>query len=226
MKARITIPDNLSEVSLVQYQDFLKKSENLEGDDLNVQMLSSFCAVDKDIVKTFKASDVNEFSTILNNMFNSDYPFYPKFKIDGVEFGFIPDLEDMSFGEYVDLDSYISDWSKMHKAMAILYRPITKKYKEKYEIEKYESSDKYSEVMKLMPLSCAFGSVVFFYRLGNDLLKAIPQFLEKQMKELTEISPNKANSISNGVGTEQFTNLLKEMSGDLTKLLQLDWRQP
>ena len=39
----------------------------------------------------------------------------------GVEYGFIPNLDDMSFGEYVDLDTYIGDWQNIHRAMAVLY---------------------------------------------------------------------------------------------------------
>jgi hypothetical protein len=28
----------------------------------------------------------------------------------------------MSFGEYIDLDTYIGDWDNIEKAMAVLYR--------------------------------------------------------------------------------------------------------
>ena len=49
---------------------------------------------------------------------------------DEVEFGFIPKLDNISLGEFVDLDSYMSDWDNMHKAMAVLYRPVT--FRKKY----------------------------------------------------------------------------------------------
>lgn len=226
MKAKIHIPESLNEVSLVQYQDFLSKSEGMQDERLKKQLVSSFCKIDFNLVDTIRITDILEFSDIIDKMFDSEFPFIPKFKIDGASFGFIPNLEEMTFGEYVDLDNYIGDWSKMHKAMAILFRPITKEYKGKYQIEDYENSDKYAEVMKLMPLSCAFGAVVFFYRLGNELLKAIPHFLEKQIAEMNkEISPNKHNSINNGDGIQQSINLLRATLEDLTKSLHLDWRQ-
>ena len=225
MKGRLIVPENLNEISLVQYQHFLKQSEGLENNDLKTKMISTFCQVDEDIVKAINRDDVEDIANVLDGMFKSDYPLMPKFKIDGKEFGFIPSLEDMSFGEYVDLDNYIGDWQNMHKAMAVLFRPVVEKHKAKYTIEEYESSDKYSEVMKLMPLSCAMGAVVFFYHLGIELLKAMPHYLSSQMQELEGISPNKANSISNGVGINQSINLLKETLEDSTKLLKLDWRR-
>jgi hypothetical protein len=29
-------------------------------------------------------------------------------------------------GEYIDLDAFLGDWDNMHRAMAVLYRPIEK----------------------------------------------------------------------------------------------------
>mgnify|MGYP001037907973 CR=1 FL=1 len=226
MKGRIIVPTNLSEISLAQYQHFLKVSEGLEGNDLKTKMVSVFCKVDEELVKAFSRADVEEFSTILDGMFKNDYPFIPKFTIDGKSFGFIPSLEEMTYGEYVDLDNYISDWDKMHKAMAVLFRPIIKTKNGNYIIEEYESSDKYSELMKLMPLSCAMGAMVFFYHLGIELLKAIPLYLAKQMEMIEkETSQNKANLINNGDGILQSINLLRETLGDSMKLLNLDWQR-
>lgn len=226
MKGRVIVPTSLNEVSLVQYQKFLNDSKGLEGNDLKIKLVSDFCKVDEELVKAFSRKDVDEFSTIIDGMFKNDYPLIAKFKVDGVTFGFIPNLDEMTFGEYVDLDNYISDWSQMNKAMAVLFRPIVKEHKGKYIIEDYESSDKYSELMKLMPLSCAMGAVVFFYHLGIELLKATPHYLKSQMEMMEkEISPNKASSIVNGDGITQSINLLKETLGDLTKSLELDWQR-
>ena len=42
-----------------------------------------------------------------------------------VEFGFVPKLDELSFGEFIDLDKYLQDWDSMHKAMAVLFRPVS-----------------------------------------------------------------------------------------------------
>ena len=40
-------------------------------------------------------------------------------------------LDDMTLGEYIDLDNTLGEWQEMHKAMSILYRPITFQRKNK-----------------------------------------------------------------------------------------------
>jgi hypothetical protein len=142
-------------------------------------------------------------------MFNQNHSFIPTFKMGGTEFGFIPNLEDMTFGEYTDLDTYITDWDEIHKAMAVLYRPIKKKgLNGTYEIEDYNGTITYAEVMKFAPLDVCLGATVFFYRLGNELLKATIAYLEKD-KEVQNILQRQI-SIPNMDGTVASMLCLKE----------------
>jgi hypothetical protein len=135
----------------------------------------------------------------------------------GVEFGFIPNLDDMTFGEYTDLDTYITDWEQMHKAMAVLYRPIKKNgLNGTYEIEKYNGSITYSDVMKHAPLDVVFGANVFFYTLGNELLKSTMTYLENN-KEIQTIL-HQHNLEKDGDGIVQSMLLLKETLSNLIEL--------
>jgi hypothetical protein len=135
----------------------------------------------------------------------------------GTEFGFIPNLEDMTFGEYTDLDTYITDWDKIHKAMAVLYRPIKKKgLNGTYEIEDYNGTVTYGDVMKHAPLDVCLGATVFFYRLGNALLNATIAYLEKD-QEVQNILQQQTLDKS-GDGIVQSMLLLKETLTDLTQL--------
>jgi hypothetical protein len=70
----------------------------------------------------------------------------------------------------------------MHKAMAVLFRPIKQKQGSKYLIEEYEGSHKYSERMKNMPLDVVLGAMVFFWNLTSALLNCIPNYLDKEIK--------------------------------------------
>ena len=124
----------------------------------------------------------------------------------------------MSFGEYVDLDTFMSDWKNMHKAMAVLYRPITDKSKDLYLIEEYESALKYADNMKYMPTNVALGAMVFFYRLGSKLSNHMLQYIKKEMQSNPLSEVEKKFLEQNGVGINQFTQSLKEMSQSLTKL--------
>ena len=216
MKLEISIPTELKEIKLAQYQAFLKiAKDNEDMEFLNQKMVQTFCNIDLKDVAEIRFKDVLEITASLNKIFNvQSHRFINRFKLGGVEFGFIPELEDMSFGEYTDLDSYIGDWENMHKAMAVLYRPITNTgLHDTYEIEKYNGSITYSDVMKHAPLDVVFGANVFFYTLGNDLLKSTLTYLENN-KEM-QIILQQHNLGQDGDGIAQSMLLLKETLQDL-----------
>ena len=219
MKLEISIPTELKEIKLAQYQAFLKIAKDNEDEEfLNQKMVQTFCNIDLKDVAEIRFKDVLEITASLGKMFDvKSHKFINRFKLGGVEFGFIPDLEDMSFGEYTDLDTYIGDWDNMHKAMAVLYRPITKKgLNNTYEIEKYNGSITYSDVMKHAPLDIVFGANVFFYNLGNELLKSMMNYLENNKEMQTILQQH--NLENDGVGSVQSMLLLKETLQDLIQL--------
>ena len=130
----------------------------------------------------------------------------------------MPKLDDMSYGEFMDLENYITDWQNMHKAMAVLYRPIIQSKKDFYLISEYNGTQDYSEVMLDMPLGVAISSNLFFYRLGNKLPILTLDYLEKVMKT-EEMTPQLKQILGeNGDGITPFTHLLKEMLRESTKL--------
>jgi len=131
--------------------------------------------------------------------------------------GFIPKLDDITLGEYVDIEANISDWQKMHKAMAVLYRPVNFKAKDKYGIAPYDVNEEIQELMKEMPLDAAISSMLFFYNLGNDLLGAIPKYLEQNLKK-EDMQMLDKHLQKNGGGINQFMHSLKEMSETSTLL--------
>jgi hypothetical protein len=171
MKVKISIPTELSEIKLSQYQKFLSiVKENEESDFLNHKMVQIFCDIDLNVVDAMKQKDVEDAVNTIGNLFKQLPPLQQKFEMNGTTFGFIPNLDDMSAGEYMDLDGYSTNWDEMHKAMAVLYRPIKQKLGDKYLIEDYEGTDKYSELMKDAPLNVVLGARVFFWHLGKELL--------------------------------------------------------
>jgi hypothetical protein len=211
MKIEITIPDSLSEVTLDQYQRFLKIQENNEDEKfLASKMIEIFCRVKLTDTLKMKVSDVDSICSILLEMFNQKPQLVTKFKMKGVEYGFIPKLDDISLGEYVDLDSFLGDWDNMHRAMAVLYRPIESKYGEKYLIKEYEVTD--GEIMKDMPLEAVISSIIFFYHLGIDLSQAMMNYLEES-KETNLVQY--LSSEKSGVGLRQFSNSLSLILDEL-----------
>jgi hypothetical protein len=222
MKTEIVIPTTLNEIPLMNYQKFIKLVEGSNDEELIAQKsIEIFCGLNMKDVLQIKWSDVVNLANHFNELFQQKTDFKTTFKIKDMEFGFIPNLEEMSFGEYVDLDHNIGKIESFHKAMAVLYRPITKKTKDTYQIMPYSGTDEFSELMKYAPLDIAMAASVFFYRLGNDLVQATLTSLEVEMKtnkELNTIIQNGLSSISNGDGIILSMHSLKEMLQSLTKL--------
>ena len=211
MKLKVFIPDHLSEITLDQYQRYLKIQEK-ETDQafLQSKMLEIFCGLKLTDAMKMRISDVNSISDMLSDLLNQSPSLVRKFKMKGVEYGFIPNLEDISLGEYIDLDTYIGDWDNMHRAMAVLYRPIDQKYGEKYNITEYKVTD--GEVMRDMPMDAVLGSILFFYHLGIDLSEAMMNYLhQSQETRLVQY----LSSDKNGVGINQYMHSLKEILQDL-----------
>jgi hypothetical protein len=131
------------------------------------------------------------------------------------EFGFIPNLDKMTMGEYIDLNNYFESSQDIHKAMAVLFRPIHESYEDKgtYRIDSYKSAELYCDIMKEMPLGIALGAKVFFYRLGIKLSKAIlnstPELKEQVEDKLSE--EEKSNLTKNIHGIKSFMLLQEEM---------------
>jgi hypothetical protein len=216
MKIELTIPTSLNEIKLAQYQKFLSiVKDNEESEFLQQKMVQIFCGIDLKDVASIRYKDVVEINQNINNLFTKENKFIQRFKMGGVEFGFIPNLDEMSTGEYMDLDAYITDWDTMHNAMAVLYRPITNNLGTKYNIEEYKGSVTYADVMRHAPLDVVLGAMVFFYNLGNDLLSSTINYLEKN-QEVQNIL-NKHNSENGGDGIQVSMLLLKETLEDLMK---------
>lgn len=217
MKLEITIPTSLSEIKLGQYLKFLAISEqNAESDFLHHKMIQIFCNVELKYIDQFKRTQILEIVNSINSLFEKIPDFKNRFELNGVEYGFIPNLEDITQGEYIDLDNYLPNNSDMNKAMAVMFRPIKQKFKEKYIIEDYVGSDLYSEKMLDAPLDVVLPARVFFYHLGNELLKSTLTYLEE--KEPKMILANKLNLGKDGDGIVLSMLSLKGMLEDLMKL--------
>lgn len=212
MKIEINVPTSLSEVTLGQYQKFLKIAEdNPEGNFLNAKMIEIFCGIPLSDSYKLKMSSVTAIIDILNELLSQTPKRVEQFTMDGVEYGFIPDLDEMSLGEYVDLDGNASDWNNMHVAMNVLYRRIKIKKSGKYNIVDYNVEN--PEKMKDMPLDAAIGSLFFFYNLGMELSKHT--ILSSSNQAEMEAYQEQLISETNGVGISQFMVSLTEILQDL-----------
>tara|TARA_R110000850_G_scaffold127394_2_gene246416 strand:+ start:1279 stop:1923 length:645 start_codon:yes stop_codon:yes gene_type:complete len=205
MEVKLKIPTTLNEITLGQYIEFSKLDIKKES-EIQSKMIEIFCEVPSIVVRNMKATDIVDICNILNNMFDTKHQLINSFKIGKQEYSFIPSLEDMSFGEYVDLDTFIGDNDNLHRAMNVLYRPIDLKQGDRYKIKDYDPD--LSEDAKNYPLDAVLGAIVFFYDLGKDLSTVMLNF-SKEANE--ENLVHYLTSLPNGAGTIQSMDSLTEI---------------
>ena len=231
MKLEIDIPTSLSEIPLKSYQQFIKLQKDSNDEEFIAQkMVQIFCGLEfKDIAK-MKLTSLNELIQHFVKLFSEKPKFQNRFKIKTqereIEFGFIPELEAITFGEYVDLESHLMSWDDYHKAMAVMYRPVMRTRKDKYEIMPYEANQDFEELMKFAPLDVVLASSVFFWTLGSELLEATLSYLEKEMKKnknLIATFQKQLNLPNDGDGINQYMLSLRETLQDLTRLQDTDF---
>ena len=211
MNINITIPTDLSEITLRQYKHFLKIQKTVDDEKfLSAKIIEIFCGVNLEDVMQIKFNDSEFIVDTLTKMFEQKPKLVTKFKLNNKEYGFHPQLDDLTLGEYIDLDTFIGDWENIEKAMAVLYRPIVSKLKDKYSIEEYKVG-KDVEILD-MPMDAVLSSIFFLWNLGIDLSQAMMNYLDK---EQTEALTQYLISQPNGGGITQFTDLLKETLHDM-----------
>jgi hypothetical protein len=227
MKLELTIPTDLNEITLGQYQQFVKVKEATNDTEMMAEkMIQIFCDIELKEIINIKFSEVQNLVAHFNKLFSETPKFTRTFKIKDIEFGFIPDLQNITFGEYVDLEENLKSWETYHKAMAVMYRPIKIKRKDGHEIIDYTGTAEFSDLMKFAPLGVVLSSSVFFWTLGSELLQSTILYLEQQIAKnpkALETLAKAHNLPSNGDGINQFMRSLREMSQSLTKLPSWDY---
>ena len=211
MRKKITLPTSFEEITL----GTLQKIRALEGDEdvVAVKLIEIVTGIKPDEALRMKMRDRDE---ILNTLveFLSVQPtkLIKRFTFDGIEYGFNPNLNEMTHGEFTDLKTYENNFEFMHRMMAVLYRPIIKKHDELYEIESYEGSFKYADVMKQWPSHIALGAHVFFCDLARELLVSSLKSLRAEAQ-----TTSKKHLVRSGDGMTRSLDLLMTTSQSLKK---------
>ena len=225
MKLELVVPTSLSEIPLGHYQKFLEVAKNTNDDEfLGQKMIEIFCGIElKEVVK-IAMPDVINLVSHFNKLFSEIPKFKNRFEINGVEFGFIPNMEKISWGEYISIDKTINDYQNLNVAMGVMYRPIIEFKKDKYLVEKYNAEGYYDDLMKYAPLDVCLSAQLFFWNLEKELLIATISYLEKMMSRKMQMSLlKKLNLVNDGVGIKAYISSLKEMLEDLMKLPTLNY---
>ena len=203
-------------IKLKQYQSFQRLVN--PSDELSVATLLGISL--GELKKKSKEDVDNLISEVTKWVSKEEREFHPTFKLNGITYGFIPNLDDITYGENKDITTFIGDWDTMHQAMSVAYRPIKTNWlgrpiikKGKYEIVPYEDI-KSSDIMLEVDVNIVLGMQVFFYNLMKELVSYIPNYLKR---ELTRMENNQEVSQRSGEAIKKYTHLLNRMSEDLMR---------
>ena len=149
--------------------------------------LEALSDIPKRLVKELALSDVAAIMSKVGELqANQDTELKNIIEINEVEYGFHPDLDSITLGEYADIEQFIKNGidTNLPELMSVLYRPIKEKKNDIYIIDAYDGNIRLrAEEMKQMSAEQVQSALVFFYTLGKVLSEIMPLYLMEQLKE-------------------------------------------
>jgi hypothetical protein len=226
----INCPKSWADVSLGDYLQFyrqLKPYFNTEKYTEKAVLFATFNFTDitEEEYRELPQSTFSEIEKQMLELLNSTkMPLIKSFESGNTKYGFIPNLDDMSYGEYLDLISYTSKdiWENITTVMAILYRPVTKSVLNTYAIEKYKgtTSETTNLFLNILTMDVVFGAISFFLDLQIDLMKGTLTYSMQTLMKSKDprISAALQDLEKNGVDTIQLQHLQEMTLQSLTQL--------
>lgn len=171
----IEIPTSWADITLKQYLAMQSEMENYR-DDEEAQiacMLYHLCNLSPKYMKSLSSESYLQLKTKLQTFISpSTIELNPFITIDGVEYGFEPNLSKIAYGAYADITKYdtITIDKNWVKIMSILYRPIVNKKGKMYSIKPYDGNIDDTLFLNV-DMQTNWGALFFFVHLQMDLLK-------------------------------------------------------
>ena len=152
------------------------------------ETIAALSNIPKQLIKELALKDVAVLmSKIAKLQQKQDTNLKKIIEIEGIEYGFHPDLDSITLGEYADIETFIKNGVENHLAelMAVLYRPIKEKKNDIYIINSYDGNIRLrTEEMKKMSAEQVQAALFFFYNFAKELSVILPSFLMEQLKEM------------------------------------------
>lgn len=182
-QVKIEVPTNWDSITLQTYLNLQKDLETYADSEeaQTAAMFHHICGLDPSWVNKLSMQSYITLKEKLNSLVKPENVELVRFvKIDGVEYGFEPNLSNMSYGAYADISSLETleinkNWAKV---LNILYRPLVGKVGELYQIQPYEPNDNWEKWLGVS-MEVVFGCWFFFVHLRRDLLNGIVSSLKE-----------------------------------------------
>lgn len=175
MKTTVSVPDDYSSVTIKQWQHLEREWSKCRTDkEKTAKSIEVLTGLSEQQVASLTAIQFNKIVSHLEWVMDGherDHALVPRFTLHGVDYGFVPNWEALSTGEFIDLDTFASRGISDHlpEVMAIMYRPVTEGSGDWYEIEPYAPSKQKNEIMQDAPMDAAMGALAFFLTIAKRL---------------------------------------------------------
>ena len=228
MKLEITIPETWEEIRLSQYTHYTKALKPYEGvedfEKVRIEKaMSHFCNIDSETITKLPIENYNGIAGYMQELFQQgqELPLVKNFVIGDTKYGFMPSMDAMTYGEYLDLSTYSKDmWTNIALIMSILYRPITKEDKKGYDILEYNGTDE--NVVELfqtaLTMDIVWGAIGFFTLLQKDLLKGMMAYSIQSLEKMKTNSQVLETLTTNGVDISVLQSSQEVISQGLKRL--------
>lgn len=222
----LNIPENWGDVKIFQYQEFMNVEEDTTIESPHkklVKQLSILCDEDETIINKLPSSSMSELIKAFDSFrVEPKNEFKNIIEVNGKKYGFQKDLHQLTLGEWIDLEHYIttSPVNNLHKLLAVLYRPIITEGDDffDYTIKPYDEIDSIG-LSKLyqaeLNIQDVYGVVLFFLSfVRTSLIDTLSssKLTQQEMMEMMEKAIKIVEKELKKVKKKQMPNKKKKTS--------------
>lgn len=175
----------IKEPTIETWQKLMAIKDWTDENEFNISLIAALSDLTEEQIKKASWDDIVEASQILSDYVIQDSKrFYKQFVHDEVVYQFI-DLPNLTFGEFVDIDTFLQKPENEKKKeinllIAMFYREVDKDGKlSEYDASKLEAR---ANSFKRLPVKYVNGASNFFLRLEKILQEGIPPSFLKRVK--------------------------------------------
>lgn len=134
-----------SYITIENYSKIFKIKDLFSEDYFAARLINILTDVTVEDLLECDYQEISYISSYILSLIPMETPkFEDRFELDGVQYGFFPNWKDLTFAEFIDMDTLSTKKSDeildyLHILAAIMYRPIVEeKSKHDFKIEKYD----------------------------------------------------------------------------------------
>ena len=204
------IPRKQSDIlvkTYLEYENYIKSldKDNYDSNEVLKNTVKIFYQLSDEQYNNLTFKNVTDLNQIIVNILKVPQSLVLKFKHNKKTYAINPNFDDLTFGEWVDLDC-----DDILKQISILYRPIKHKLFKKYTIEPYKADISiYEDMKEWLTLDIYFGFANFFLNLNKELLN----YTLNSLMEDQDLSREQRRTLqANGLGFRGLMDSLDPIS--------------